>query len=203
MKAAKIASQIKRFVHLFGGHVSENTQAFFFRQTLTEFSETQSESGRKGAKVRWEGHVKEMATPSKINGDPIGQPIIPPLANGMAENGSPVSVSSLQTPLKTPLPPLGKGESVQPSMPEGFEKFWAAYPKKEGKLAAVKAWGKIPSPVATLPRMLEAIASQKKTESWTKDGGQFIPHPATWLNAGRWMDALTVEVAPKAVGGNF
>jgi hypothetical protein len=35
MKAAKIASQIKRFVHLFGGHVSENTQAFFFRQTLT------------------------------------------------------------------------------------------------------------------------------------------------------------------------
>jgi hypothetical protein len=34
MKAAKIASQIKRFVHLFGGHVSENTQAFFFRQTL-------------------------------------------------------------------------------------------------------------------------------------------------------------------------
>jgi hypothetical protein len=37
MKAAKIASQIKRFVHLFGGHVSENTQAFFFRQTLKEF----------------------------------------------------------------------------------------------------------------------------------------------------------------------
>jgi len=37
MKAAKIASQIKRFVHLFGGHVSENTQAFFFRQTLSQY----------------------------------------------------------------------------------------------------------------------------------------------------------------------
>jgi hypothetical protein len=36
MKAAKTASQIKCFVHLFGGQGSKNTQAFFFRHTLTE-----------------------------------------------------------------------------------------------------------------------------------------------------------------------
>jgi hypothetical protein len=34
MKAAKTASQIKRFVRLFGGHASENTPVLFFRHTL-------------------------------------------------------------------------------------------------------------------------------------------------------------------------
>jgi hypothetical protein len=34
MKAAKSASQIKRFVRLFGGHAPENTPVFFFRHTL-------------------------------------------------------------------------------------------------------------------------------------------------------------------------
>jgi hypothetical protein len=37
MKAAKPASQIKRFVHLFGAHASENTPGFFFRHCLTRF----------------------------------------------------------------------------------------------------------------------------------------------------------------------
>jgi hypothetical protein len=36
MKAAKTASQIKCFVHLFGGQGSKNTQAFFFRHTLSD-----------------------------------------------------------------------------------------------------------------------------------------------------------------------
>jgi hypothetical protein len=31
MKAAKTASQIKRFVRLFGGHVSKNSQVFLFQ----------------------------------------------------------------------------------------------------------------------------------------------------------------------------
>jgi hypothetical protein len=35
MKAAKPGSQIKRFVHLFGGHAPENTPAFFFRHALS------------------------------------------------------------------------------------------------------------------------------------------------------------------------
>jgi len=35
MKAAKPASQIKRFVHLFGAHASENTPGFFFRHCLS------------------------------------------------------------------------------------------------------------------------------------------------------------------------
>ena len=38
---------------------------------------------------------------------------------------------------------------------------------------------------------MSAIEAQKKSPQWTKDGGQFIPHPATWLNGKRWEDQVT------------
>lgn len=41
---------------------------------------------------------------------------------------------------------------------------------------------------ALLDKMLEAIAWQQTTEEWKKDNGQFIPHPASWLNSKRWED---------------
>ena len=43
--------------------------------------------------------------------------------------------------------------------------------------------------------MLETIAWQRRSEQWLKDGGEFIPHPASWLNGRRWEDRPTVEFA--------
>ena len=39
-----------------------------------------------------------------------------------------------------------------------------------------------------LASMLAAIAVQSKSAQWLKDGGQFVPYPATWLNDGCWQD---------------
>ena len=68
-----------------------------------------------------------------------------------------------------------------------FDLFWTAYPKKVGKEAARKAMAKVKAPIETI---LTAIERQKRSEQWTKDNGQFIPNPATWLNQGRWEDEL-------------
>ena len=68
-----------------------------------------------------------------------------------------------------------------------FESFWAAYPRKVGKQAAKKAFSKVSVPVKTL---IDAVNSQKNSEQWHKDNGQYIPNPATWLNQGRWDDVL-------------
>jgi hypothetical protein len=69
-----------------------------------------------------------------------------------------------------------------------FDAFWTAYPKKVGKDAARRAWQKIrPSPDLT-DKILAAIAWQRSQGSWLRDGGRYIPHPATWLNQGRWDD---------------
>jgi hypothetical protein len=77
--------------------------------------------------------------------------------------------------------------SVSKDLNSEFEKFWSAYPKKIGRGAAETSWlrAKING---ELPELLAALDEQKRSEQWQKDGGQYIPNPATWLNQKRWMD---------------
>lgn len=39
-----------------------------------------------------------------------------------------------------------------------------------------------------LALMVTAIGRQRQSKDWIKDSGQYIPHPATWLNGRRWED---------------
>jgi hypothetical protein len=84
-----------------------------------------------------------------------------------------------------------------------FERFWVSYPNKKGKDEARKAWDKR-HPSETLTDLIVAAVEQQKTwPEWTKDGGRFIPHPATWLNRGSWEDepsghAMTVSDTTQA-----
>jgi hypothetical protein len=41
--------------------------------------------------------------------------------------------------------------------------------------------------------MLLAIERAKTSKDWTKDGGQYIPYPATWLRAKGWEDDFPEE----------
>lgn len=69
-----------------------------------------------------------------------------------------------------------------------FDAFWKMYPKKKGKGNAEKAWFKITFPVETLEKIKTALQWQRDTIDWTKDGGQFIPYPASYLNGKMWED---------------
>jgi len=75
-----------------------------------------------------------------------------------------------------------------------FEVFWAAYPRHTGKQDAYKAFVKLKPDEALMAAILAGIEKQKQSAQWTKDGGQFIPHPATWLNGCRWEDELPKNV---------
>jgi hypothetical protein len=74
------------------------------------------------------------------------------------------------------------------SLLSSFNVFWKIYPKKIGKGYAFKMWRKIKPDDTLLKKMVDKIELFKQTEQWQKDGGQFIPHPATWLNQERWED---------------
>lgn len=71
---------------------------------------------------------------------------------------------------------------------DGFAAFWAAYPKKAGKADALKAWNKLAPDVVLQEQMGKVLEVQKQSQQWRKDGGQYIPMPATWLNGRRWED---------------
>ena len=76
---------------------------------------------------------------------------------------------------------------IVPKVDEDFEIFWKAYPKKVGKGSAKKAFGKVKVPVETL---VTAIRRQECSDQWSRDNGQYIPHPSTWLNQERWEDEI-------------
>lgn len=69
-----------------------------------------------------------------------------------------------------------------------FDRFWKAYPKKVGKDAAQKKFEARKPDEQLLGIMLSSVERQKSSDMWTKDGGQYVPNPATWLHQGRWMD---------------
>ena len=75
-----------------------------------------------------------------------------------------------------------------------FTAFWDAYPKHQGKATARTAFEKVDVPLQVL---LDAIEEQKKSRQWTKDGGDFIPMPTTWLNQRRWEDSMDVNMQGK------
>lgn len=80
--------------------------------------------------------------------------------------------------------------------PVGFADFWSAYPRKVGKGAAEKSWKKLRPDLQTV---LQAIKRAAVSPQWAKDGGQYIPNPATWLNQKRWEDesAPAMQVSTK------
>ena len=73
---------------------------------------------------------------------------------------------------------------------ERFDRFWSVYPRKQGKDEARKAWNKLKPSDTLVTTILAIIEAFKQTEDWKKDKGQYVPHPATWLNGKRWEDEL-------------
>jgi uncharacterized protein YdaU (DUF1376 family) len=68
-----------------------------------------------------------------------------------------------------------------------FDIFWKQYPRKVAKPNALKSWLKIKPDDVVLKKMLDAINQQQLPSKEI----QFVPHPATWLNAKRWEDEIT------------
>ena len=76
-----------------------------------------------------------------------------------------------------------------------FEEFWSAYPKKVSKAAALKAYRKIKPSESLQAEILAAVSRAKTSVDWLKDDGQFIPYPASWLNAKRWEDESSASAS--------
>jgi uncharacterized protein YdaU (DUF1376 family) len=94
----------------------------------------------------------------------------------------------------------GVGEGSE-SLATSFAEFWLAYPRKVAKSKAAQAWLKLSPNRELVAVILAAVEAQKRSEQWTKDNGQFIPHATTWLNQERWNDELppasTVTPTPR------
>ena len=66
-----------------------------------------------------------------------------------------------------------------------FDEFYSTYPRKVGRKAAVRAWEKALRDGADADEIV-AGARRYSADSNLSTDRRYIPHPATWLNAGRW-----------------
>lgn len=112
-----------------------------------------------------------------------------PALKALANNPQP------QTTEKTPEPP----NFAPPPLPPGFDEFWANYPTKVAKPAALKAWKKLKPSQALQDTIIRDVAIRMANDRRWIDG--FIPNPATYLNQHRWEDEIlnTPQPRPKAM----
>lgn len=78
-----------------------------------------------------------------------------------------------------------------------FERFWSAYPRKQNKERARRAWKKLNPDIELCRTMSAALERDKQSEQWGKDGGEYIPHPSSWLNGRRWEDEHGTAVSDR------
>jgi hypothetical protein len=104
------------------------------------------------------------------------------------------------------VPPVARpprAKPAKPGEPEHFATFWQAWPKKEARADALKAFAKL-SPAdqaAAASRADTWLASRPDLADPTRY--RFIPHATTWLNQERWADeapalATSTHVNPTA-----
>ena len=131
------------------------------------------EKQKKNIERRWSKDTMKDTTaiPESYHGNTT----VIPLENE-SENISPISSSQVKN----------EGTRLRE---DRFNQFWSIYPKKVGKQAAYKAFLKVPEEI--YPRIIPAVERQKISLQWQRDGGRYVPNPATWLNQGRWDDELT------------
>lgn len=75
-------------------------------------------------------------------------------------------------------------------MDNSFGAWWKIYPRRVKKIDAMKAWSKIPA--SEHQKILASMPAHLRHFNY-EDGGNYIPHPATWLRAEQWNDELEVD----------
>jgi hypothetical protein len=75
-----------------------------------------------------------------------------------------------------------------------FDEFWSKYPRKVAKKTAMQAFAKLPLDEQELA--LDVVDNHVEYWKLKETATEFIPHPATWLNQGRYYDEL--DMKPKA-----
>ena len=91
-------------------------------------------------------------------------------------------------------------EKNNSSCPDGFHRFWEAYPLKKSKFEAQKSWKTQKINEETCEEIIKKVNLFKSMDKkWL---GGYIPHPATFLRGRRWEDEVEIDVKKTAPAFN-
>lgn len=119
----------------------------------------------------------------KINNWEKSQMDVAEIPNGIGKNPKPI-------------PDINTDIKHNKIIIKDFEVWWKLYPRKIGKQAAKRKYEKYVKEKTITEKLLIDALKRQLPELKQKEE-QYIPHPATWLNQGRWDD----EVKKKKLSG--
>ena len=93
--------------------------------------------------------------------------------------------TSVAVPDNTPKRTKQSNNSQGLDYTPGFRSFWSLYPKRIGKGAAFLSWKR--SGCESISEVV-VKAVREQLPYLNREGGQYRPLPATWLNQKRWQD---------------
>lgn len=123
------------------------------------------------------GHPPDVRTPSDVTVPYRAEPYPIGEANASLSPTRPRNGSKPQ------------GPTLTPEQAERFERWYTLYPRQENRARAEAAFAEIDPDDALVNTMIATTKRYAASDMWQSDGGQFIPHPARWLNDERWNDA--------------
>lgn len=85
---------------------------------------------------------------------------------------------------------------------EGFDDFWAEYPRPVAKQKAREAWSKV-KPDEGVRESILADVRRRKAGEWKDIEERYIPHPSTYLNQRRWEDEPERDREPEKSYGLY
>lgn len=156
--------------------------------------------------VKWSDHqrvrVSKHKYPMPEEGTVCGElPQVAASCGEMRPESNPIQSESNPNP--NPNPTREPREEKDTDHELRFDRFWDAYPRKESKPAARKAFDKVRPDGELLSKMIDSIERWKRSQQWQENGGQFIPYPASWLNQRKWEDEPPVAHVKKMPANDF
>lgn len=103
-------------------------------------------------------------------------------------------VNAINTSINTTIKDTPR-KSAKSVFTDGFDDFWAAYPKTDAKQRALEAWSKL-KPNEELRAKIMADIRRRKAGDWRDIEPKYIPYGATYLNK-RYFDDYKPEQDPQ------
>ena len=96
--------------------------------------------------------------------------------------------------------PAPKPSTLNRQQQERFDRFYAAYPNKQHRPEAERAWRKLDPDDTLTATLLADLAERKQGRKW---GDRIIEHPSTYLNNRVWEDDIEpVRIQPSRASPN-
>lgn len=167
------------------------------REKMRQWRERQRSASINGAKTTGDDHV--TITPPSRDASVTGKKEKMKEKEKNLHSPPDLHIPGLDVPPSPP--PEAAGASVDPPEPKPaytaeFESFWSVYPRRTGKLEAFRAFQRAKKLAHRDAIMAAAVLFAQACKGKEE---RFIPHPATWLNQGRWDDQPAATAAPTYV----